>query len=127
MHETLVLVFDRGDAAARLHFRVRAKPLCPVDVGQVVTQWPVTRHACGFTKKNLADVDGDIGMRIHVIGKRSHFRVERVFVSVAATVAVELNMREVGLGTLQRFHRFERRHPIARHAEIVAVDVYGVR
>ena len=54
-------------------------------------------------------------------------RVERVLVAVAAAVAVELDVRQVAAVAFERLHRFERRRPVAGHAEVVAVDVDRVR
>ena len=53
--------------------------------------------------------------------------VERVLVAFAAAVAVELDVRDVAAVAFEGLHRFERRRPVAGHAEVVAVDVHRVR
>ena len=55
------------------------------------------------------------------------FERERVLVAVAAAVAVELDVGQVPAMALEELHRLERGRPVAREAEVVAVDVHRVR
>jgi hypothetical protein len=48
-------------------------------------------------------------------------------VGVAAAVTVELDVRQMPARIAERLHRLERGVPVARHAEVVAVDVHGMR
>src|SRR5262245_56793068 len=91
MHEALVLVLDGGDAAAGFHLGVGAEPLALIDVGEIVTERAVARHASRFAKEDLANIDGQIWMGVDVVGQRSNFAIERVFIRLAAAVAVELD------------------------------------
>ena len=125
--ERLVAVLDRRDAAAGFHFGVAAEPLAFEDVGKVITERAVARHAGRFAEHHLADVDRDVLVRVDVLGQRQRLAVERVLVAFAAAVAVELDVRDVGAVAFEGLHRFERRLPVAGHAEVVAVDVHGMR
>ena len=53
--------------------------------------------------------------------------VERVLVAFAAAVAVKLDVRDVAAMAFEGLHGFQRRRPVAGHAQVVAVDVDGVR
>ena len=66
-------------------------------------------------------------MRVDVVGQRHDLAVERVLVPVAAAVAVELDVRDVAAVAFEGLHRFERRRPVAGHAQVVAVDVDRMR
>ena len=127
MHQRFVLVLDGRDAAARFHFGIAAEPLAAVDLRQEITQRSVARHAGRFAEQHLADVDRDVGVRVDVVGQRHHFAVERVFVAIAAAVAVKLDMRDVAAMTFQSLHRFQRRFPVAGHAQVVAVNMHRMR
>ena len=97
------------------------------DVCEEVAERAVAGHARGVAEHDLADVDGEVRVRVDVLGELRHFAVERVFVAFAAAVAVELDVREVGAVAFEGLHGGERRVPVAGHAEVVAVDVDGVR
>ncbi len=94
---------------------------------QVVAERAVAGHARRLAEQHLADVDGDVRVRVDVVGQRRDLAVERVLVALAAAVAVELDVRDVAAVAFEGLHRFERRRPVAGHAEVVAVDVDRVR
>ena len=98
-----------------------------IDLVQKVAEWSVTGHAGRFAKENLPYIDRNIGMAVDVVGQRHDFAVERVFVGFAATVTVKLYMGHVPPMTVESFHRFERGSPIARHAQIIGMDVNRMR
>src|SRR5678815_2235840 len=64
---------------------------------------------------------------IDVLDELHDLAVEGVLVSCAATVTVKLDMREVTTRVAERLHRFERRGPVARHPEVIGVQVNRVR
>ena len=66
-------------------------------------------------------------MSVHVLDELHDLAVERRLVTLAAAVAVKLDVRQVAAGVAERLHRLERRPPVAGHAEIVAVEVDRVR
>lgn len=127
VNETFVFVFDGSDAATGFHFGVGAEPFALIDVGQIVTEWAVAGHARGFAEEHLADIDGDVFVGVHVLGQRGDFAVKGVFIGIAAAVAVKLNVCHVAAMAFERTHRFERRGPVAGHAQVVAVDMGRVR
>ena len=98
-----------------------------VELAQVIAERPVARHAGGLAEDHLADVDRDVGMLVDVFGQRRDLRGERVFVLVAAAVAMELDVGQVAAMPLEHLHRLERRRPVAGQAEVVGVDVHRVR
>ena len=66
-------------------------------------------------------------MIVDVLGEGRDLRAERVLVALSAGVAVELDVRQMAAMSLEQFHRLERGRPVARQAEVVAVDVDRVR
>ena len=64
-----VLVFDRRDAAAGLLLDVIAVPLRPVQPAQVIADRPVGGHPHRPAEDDLADVHGQVRMRVEVIGE----------------------------------------------------------
>ena len=126
MDQALVLVFDRRDAAARLHFGIARKPLALIDIAQVIAQRAVAGHAGGLTEHYLAYVDRDVRMLVHVVCQFDGARIERVLIAGAAAIAMELDVGQVAAVPLERFHCFEGRGPIARQPEIVGMNVHAM-
>ena len=74
--EVFVVVSDRHDAAARLQLDVVADPLPPRDRVEELAHGAVGRHARRLAEEDLADVDGQVRMRVHVIGQAGHVGVD---------------------------------------------------
>ncbi len=66
-------------------------------------------------------------MRVDVVGQRGDLRRERVFIAGPSAVAVELDVGHVPAVALQELHGLERGRPVAGEAEVVGVDMHGVR
>ena len=122
-----VLVFDRHDAATGLHSVSLLIPFRLVDLAQVIADRAVAGHAGGLAEDDLADVDRQVGVRIDILGQRRDPRRKRLFVAVAAAIAVELDVGQMPAMALQELHRLERGRPVAGQAEVVGVDVHRVR
>ena len=74
------------------------------------------------------DVAARLRMRVDVLDHVARARSPGGALPVAhAPVAVKLQVREVRAASGGRAHAVERRRDIARDAEVVAVDVGGVR
>ncbi len=127
MHDALPLVLDWRNAAAGLLFGVGRKPFRAIQVAQVVSHRAVAGHARRLAEHHLADVDRNVLVRVDVFGQRRHARIERRFIGVAPAVAVKLDVGHVPARPFEGPHRFQRRRPVARHAEIIGVDMHAVR
>jgi len=82
---------------------------------QEVTERPVASHRRCVAEHHLADIDGDVLVRVNVFNKLRNLGAERFLSVFVATVAVKLNVREMAASSFERLHRFERRRPVARH------------
>ena len=94
---------------------------------QVVPERAVAGHRGGFAEYDLADIHRDVGVAVDVLRELRHFAAEGSLVVRPSAVAVELDVREVAAVSFDGPHRFERRRPVAGDAELIAVDVRGVR
>ena len=127
MDEAFVAILNRCDPAARFHFSVGTKPFRAVNVRQEVAQRSIARHAGRFAEKYLAHINGDVLVRIHIIRQRYDFGIKSVFITIAAAITVKLDVCNMSAMTLERFEGFECGLPIAGHAQVVAVNVHGMR
>ena len=76
-------------------------------------------------KQDLPDVASNVGMSVDVLGDLARARAPATF--GIDTVAVKLQVGEMRPVAVHRPHAVERRRYVARDAEIVAVNVRGMR
>ena len=123
MNQTFVAIFDWSNTATRFHFCVTTEPFASVHIGQKIAKWPISGHASRFPEHYLTDINRKIVMFIDIVGQRSNFGVECVFISLATPVTVELNVCKMAPVTLECFHGIKGRLPVAGHAQIIAMDM----
>ena len=125
VHVVLLAVGERHDPAARLDLGVGVHPLAARDVAQQRGHRRVGGHRRGRPEHHLPDVGAELGMGAEVLRDLRRARARPP--AGPAAVGVELEVREVRAPALERAQRVERRAPVARDAEVVAVDVDGMR
>ena len=125
--EGLFAVRDRHDAAPALALGLAVEPLAAGHLVQEVPQRAVAGHRSRLAEHHLADIDGQVGVGVDVLGQRRHFGAHRGLVVRGAAVAVELDVREVRPRPLDGPHGLQRRRPVARHPELIAMNVHPVR
>ena len=86
----------------------------------------VAGHRHRVAKEHLPDVEREFRMRVEPLDQWCHARAERVGIKIAACVAVELHVRQMGRDAVECVHRLQQRPPVARQAEIGGVDVERV-
>ena len=124
----LVLIGERGDAAAGLVLGVGVHPLGPAEARDHVGERRVRRHARRLAEHHLADVGADVRVGVHVLGDLLRPR-RRVLARLAArlAVAVELDVRDMGAMAFGDPHRVQGGGVVAGMPEVVAMDVRGMR
>ena len=115
----------RDDAAPGLELDVGVDPLpAGAHVEQILDR-AIRRERRRVAEHDLADIAGDLGMPIHIFSDLASRGAPRF--PALSTVAVKLQVREMGSPALECTHGVERHRHVARNTEVVAVDVRGMR
>ena len=125
VHELVIAVDVRHDAAAGLVLDVEVAPLAP---GQLVQQ--MLPRTIGGDRHRVAEQDGaDVAGQVLVLEefRGDGGRLGLHGAPVVPAVGMKLQVREVRAMALQHPHRFDRRGDVARHAEVVLMQVHRMR
>ena len=134
--EVFVLVLDRGNSATGFEFCIGAIPSLAADVLQKITQRTITCHAGRLSEQDLSHIDRNILVRVNILSQRADLGTQSLLlIHIAAvnasasssSITVKLNVSQVGFHPVDRLQRFQSRFPVARHAEIVGVNVNRMR
>ena len=93
---------------------------------QEIAQWTIASQRRRFVEHDLPDIDGQVVVRVDVLGQSRDFRAKRRLVVRVTAVAVKLNVRQMTTVSFQSFHCLVRCDVIARQTEVVAVQMHGM-
>lgn len=87
----------------------------------------IARHRQRASGIHVPDVDGHVRMLADVVDQLRGRRGKAARIVGVAGVTVKLDVCEMPATSFQAVHRMQRGFPIARNAEVVAVDMHRVR